>query len=94
MAELFSSTYKPNVQLKYTDDHGRSLDRKEAFKHMSHQFHGKGSGKGKTEKRLKKIDDEKRREAQSLFDATQNSGMTNATAQQLKKRREAGVRLG
>ncbi|KAG5983411.1 hypothetical protein E4U55_008261 [Claviceps digitariae] len=94
LAELFSASYKPNVQLKYSDEHGRSLDQKEAFKHLSHQFHGKGSGKGKTEKRLKRIDDEKRREAQSLFDASANGGMSAATAQQLKKRREAGVRLG
>ncbi|KID95737.1 SART-1 family protein, partial [Metarhizium majus ARSEF 297] len=94
MAELFSETYKPNVELRYTDEHGRSLDQKEAFKHLSHQFHGKGSGKGKTEKRLKKIEDEKRREAQSLFDAGRDGGMSAATAQQLKKRREAGVRLG
>ncbi|KAF5972545.1 U4 tri-snRNP-associated snu66 [Fusarium coicis] len=92
MAELFSAGYKPNVDIKYTDDHGRSLDRKEAFKYMSHKFHGKGSGKGKTEKRLKKIEDEKRREAQSMFDAT-SAGMSLAAQQQLKKRREAGVRL-
>lgn len=94
MAELFNAGYKPNVELKYVDDHGRLLDRKEAFKHLSHQFHGKGSGKGKTEKRLKKIDDEKRREAQSMFDASESAGMSLATAQQLKKRREAGIRLG
>ncbi|KAL6910367.1 SART-1 protein [Trichoderma evansii] len=94
MAELFNAGYKPNIELKYVDDHGRLLDRKEAFKHLSHQFHGKGSGKGKTEKRLKKIDDEKRREAQSMFDASESAGMNLATAQQLKKRREAGVRLG
>ncbi|KFA66642.1 hypothetical protein S40285_03027 [Stachybotrys chlorohalonatus IBT 40285] len=94
MAELFSSGYKPTVQLKYTDEHGRPLDQKEAFKHLSHQFHGKGSGKGKTEKRLKKIEDEKRREARSMFDASQNAGMSLAAQQQLKKRKEAGVRLG
>ena len=93
MAELFSAGYKPNVELKYTDEHGRSLDRKEAFKHLSHQFHGKGSGKGKTEKRMKKIEDEKRREAQSLFDPSQE-GMSRAVQQQNKKRKEAGVRLG
>ncbi|KAH6891101.1 SART-1 protein [Thelonectria olida] len=93
MAELFSAGYKPKVQLKYTDDHGRALDQKEAFKHLSHQFHGKGSGKGKTEKLLKKIEEEKRREAQSLFDANQSAGMNMAAQQQLKKRREAGVRL-
>ncbi|KAF5693988.1 DNA binding SART-1 protein [Fusarium globosum] len=92
MAELFSAGYKPNVDIKYTDDHGRSLDHKEAFKYMSHKFHGKGSGKGKTEKRLKKIEDEKRREAQSMFDAS-SAGMSLAAQQQLKKRREAGVRL-
>ncbi|KAH7321139.1 SART-1 protein [Stachybotrys elegans] len=94
MAELFSEGYKPNVELKYTDEHGRQLNQKEAFKHLSHQFHGKGSGKGKTEKRLKRIDDEKRREARSLFDANQNAGMNLAAQQQLKKRKEAGVRLG
>lgn len=94
MAQLYSANYKPNVKLTYTDDHGRQLNEKEAFKHLSHQFHGKGSGKGKTEKLLKQIEDEKRRAAQSMFDATQNGGMSNATAQQLKKRREAGVRLG
>lgn len=93
MAELFQNSYKPNVELKYTDEHGRSLDQKEAFKHLSHQFHGKGSGKGKTEKRLKKVEDEKRREAQSMFDASQSAGMSLAAQQQLKKRREAGVRL-
>ncbi|CAM1503870.1 Fc.00g014610.m01.CDS01 [Cosmosporella sp. VM-42] len=92
MAELFQSNYKPNVELKYTDDHGRALDQKEAFKHLSHQFHGKGSGKGKTEKLLKKIEDEKRRESQSMFDAS-SAGMSLAAQQQLKKRKEAGVRL-
>ncbi|RDA84743.1 hypothetical protein CP532_6924 [Ophiocordyceps camponoti-leonardi (nom. inval.)] len=94
MADLISSTYKPTVELKYTDEHGRQLDRKEAFKHLSHQFHGKGSGKGKTEKKLKQVEEEKRREAQSLFDASQGGGMRAATSQQLKKRKAAGVRLG
>ncbi|KAL7624359.1 hypothetical protein AAE478_005921 [Parahypoxylon ruwenzoriense] len=94
LVDLFNKGYKPNVELKYHDEYGRSLDQKEAFKHLSHQFHGKGSGKGKTDKRLKKIEDEKRREAQSMLDASQNVGMSSATAQQTKKRKEAGVRLG
>ncbi|KAJ9143536.1 SART-1 family protein DOT2 [Coniochaeta hoffmannii] len=93
MDQLYKEGYKPNIELKYTDEHGRSLDQKEAFKHLSHQFHGKGSGKGKTDKMLKKIENEKRREAQSMLDASQNVGMSSAHAQQLKKRREAGVRL-
>ncbi|KAI8963375.1 SART-1 protein [Daldinia sp. FL1419] len=93
LVDLFNKGYKPNVELKYHDEYGRSLDQKEAFKHLSHQFHGKGSGKGKTDKRLKKIEDEKRREAQSILDASQNIGMSSAMTQQTKKRREAGVRL-
>jgi U4/U6.U5 tri-snRNP-associated protein 1 len=93
MDQLFKEGYKPSVELKYVDDYGRRLDQKEAFKHLSHQFHGKGSGKGKTDKRLKKIEDEKRREAQSMLDASQSAGMSSAAAYQTKKRREPGVRL-
>lgn len=94
MAELFEANYKPTVNIKYVDETGRQLNTKDAFKQMSHQFHGKGSGKGKTEKQLKKLEDEKRRQEQSMFDASENAGMSRATAQQLKKRKEAGVRLG
>ncbi|WQF81684.1 Putative SNU66/SART1 family protein [Colletotrichum destructivum] len=86
--ELFKKHYKPKVELKYVDDHGRSLDQKEAFKHMSHQFHGKGSGKGKTDKLLKKIEEEKRREAKPTFDASENANMSSSSA-----KRQAGVRL-
>jgi U4/U6.U5 tri-snRNP-associated protein 1 len=93
LAEHFNKAYKPNVELKYIDDYGRNMDQKEAFKHLSHQFHGKGSGKQKTEKKLKKMEDEKRREAQSSLDGSQMSGMSGATVQQLKKQRQAGVRL-
>jgi len=93
LAEHFNKEYKPNVDLKYIDDFGRSMNQKEAFKHLSHQFHGKGSGKQKTEKMLKKIEDEKRREAQSSLDGSQMGGMSNATAQQRKKQKQAGVRL-
>jgi U4/U6.U5 tri-snRNP-associated protein 1 len=93
LAEHFSKEYKPNVELKYIDDFGRSMNQKEAFKHLSHKFHGKGSGKQKTEKMLKKIEDEKRREAQSSLDGSQVGGMSSATQQQRKKQKQAGVRL-
>ena len=49
--------YKPNVKLEYIDDSGRKLNQKEAFRHLSHKFHGKGSGKLKSEKRMKQIDE-------------------------------------
>ena len=47
------------VNLDYRDSHGRLLTRKEAFRQMSYQFHGYGSGKGKEEKRIKQIEREK-----------------------------------
>ncbi|RAL09746.1 U4/U6-U5 snRNP complex subunit SNU66 [Aspergillus homomorphus CBS 101889] len=94
MAEVFNREYKPDVQLKYVDEHGRAMNQKEAFKHLSHQFHGKGSGKMKTEKRLKKIEEEKKREAMSALDSSQHTGMNNAMGATARKNRQAGVRLG
>ena len=94
MADVFNREYKPDVQLKYIDEHGRSMTQKEAFKHLSHQFHGKGSGKQKTEKHLKKIEDEKKREAMSALDASQATGMNNAMGTTAKRNKQAGVRLG
>lgn len=94
MAEVFNREYKPDIQLKYVDEHGRLMNQKEAFKHLSHQFHGKGSGKMKTEKRLKKIEEEKKREAMSTLDSSQHTGMNNALGATARKNRQAGVRLG
>jgi U4/U6.U5 tri-snRNP-associated protein 1 len=93
LAAHFEKNYTPNVNIKYIDDTGRSMNTKEAFKHLSHKFHGKGSGKQKTEKHLKKIADEQRREAKSALDGSQMGGMSGAAAQQLKKKGQAGVRL-
>ena len=93
MTEIFNREYKPDVQLKYVDEFGRGMNQKEAFKHLSHQFHGKGSGKQKTEKHLKRIDDDKKREAQSTLDSSQATGMNNAMGTTQKKNRQAGVRL-
>jgi len=50
--------FKPNVKLEYIDDGGRILNAKEAFRYLSHKFHGKGPGKNKVEKRLKKQEQE------------------------------------
>ena len=57
--------YKPEFKLEYVDDSGRNLNRKEAFRQLSHRFHGKGSGKKKTEKRSKKMDEDNVRSVQS-----------------------------
>ncbi|OKL60256.1 hypothetical protein UA08_04791 [Talaromyces atroroseus] len=93
MADIFNREYKPDVQLKYVDEHGRLMNQKEAFKHLSHQFHGKGSGKMKTEKHLKKIEEEKKREAMSALESSQHTGMNSAMGATAKKNRQAGVRL-
>jgi U4/U6.U5 tri-snRNP-associated protein 1 len=92
IAEVFNKEYKPNVELKYIDEYGRSMGSKEAFRHLSHQFHGKGSGKGKTEKKLKKIEDEKLREKRGL-DSNEKGGYDKAMGVTARKRGQAGVRL-
>ncbi len=46
--------------IRYTDDDGRELDTKEAFKHMSRHFHGIFSGLNKEEKRRKKLQEAER----------------------------------
>ena len=92
-AEVFNREYKPDIELKYVDEKGRNMNQKEAFKHLSHQFHGKGSGKQKTEKHLKKIEDGKRREAMSTLDSSQATGMNNAMGTTARKNKVAGVRL-
>jgi U4/U6.U5 tri-snRNP-associated protein 1 len=71
MSESFKD-YKPDVNIVYHDEFGRELTPKEAWKALSHRFHGKGSGKAKTEKRLKRIADEKKKEAMSSGDTPSN----------------------
>lgn len=94
-AAAFNKEYKPDVNIKYVDDDGRVLNQKEAFKHLSHQFHGKGSGKQKTEKHIKKVEDEKRREAKSVLDnSSDDRGMQRAQGTMTKRDKIAGVRLG
>ncbi|KAF8501230.1 SART-1 protein [Hysterangium stoloniferum] len=60
--------YKPDINIVYHDEFGRELTPKEAWKALSHRFHGKGSGRAKTEKRLKRIAEEKKKEAMASGD--------------------------
>jgi len=69
------------------------MTQKEAFKFLSHQFHGKGSGKLKTEKRLKRIEDEKKRMAASSLQGTGEEGMVGGLKDKAKMKGQAGVRL-
>ncbi|KAJ2496508.1 hypothetical protein GGH96_005784 [Coemansia sp. RSA 1972] len=52
--------YKPDVRLEYVDDVGRQLTTKEAYKQLSHAFHGHYSGKNKVDKVMKKHERERR----------------------------------
>ncbi|CAF0860172.1 unnamed protein product, partial [Didymodactylos carnosus] len=65
--------YRPEVKLEYVDDTGRRMNRKEAFRYLSHRFHGKGSGKKKTEKRTKKLIEEELMKKMSSVDTPLNT---------------------
>jgi len=94
MSRFYNEHYQPNFTIEYKDDDGRLMNAKEAFKSMSHQFHGKGSGKLKTEKHLKKIEEEKQALAKSALDNSQMSNMSNAAGQTAKRTGTFGVALG
>ncbi|QSL66888.1 hypothetical protein MERGE_001275 [Pneumocystis wakefieldiae] len=66
LQKLFEK-WTPVIRLTYNDEFGREIKDKEAYKFMSHQFHGKGSGKAKVDERLRRMAEEKKRERQSVF---------------------------
>lgn len=49
---------KKEIHIERTDEFGRILTPKEAFRIISHKFHGKGPGKMKQEKRMKQFYEE------------------------------------
>jgi U4/U6.U5 tri-snRNP-associated protein 1 len=51
--------YKPEVKLDYVDEEGKTISAKEAFRLLSHKFHGKGSGKNKIDKKRRKVEQDK-----------------------------------
>lgn len=78
--------YVPEIKLEYVDDLGRDLSQKEAFRRMSHIFHGKGSGKLKAERRLKKSEDELTMMKMNSFDTP-----LNAVAMATRKMETSGI---
>ncbi|CAM9019392.1 unnamed protein product [Wickerhamomyces anomalus] len=85
--------YKPQVKLRYIDEYGREMNTKEAYKHLSHQFHGKGPNKSKIAKKLKKVEEERKQQYKenSLLGglSNDNKGDQDSSASQDK----VGVRL-
>ncbi|WWC64651.1 uncharacterized protein I303_107262 [Kwoniella dejecticola CBS 10117] len=84
-------TYKPDINIVYTDEFGRTMTPKEAWKSLSHKFHGKTSGRMKTEKRLKKIAEERKQLTSSATDTP--LGMTDAFSRRQQKTGEAHMVL-
>uniref|UniRef100_A0A1A9VS64 Uncharacterized protein n=1 Tax=Glossina austeni TaxID=7395 RepID=A0A1A9VS64_GLOAU len=74
--------FKPNIKLEYIDDNGRILSLKETFRYLSHKFHGKGPGKNKIEKCLKKMEQEgqKQKETKTAFVVLSGGKQTAAAA--------------
>jgi len=58
----------PDVHLSYLDDTGRPMTAKEAFRKLSHRFHGKKPGKRKQEKRNRKREEESYRKNRNGVD--------------------------
>ncbi|XP_055388538.1 U4/U6.U5 tri-snRNP-associated protein 1-like, partial [Condylostylus longicornis] len=53
---LHQSTGSNDIKIEYKDEFGRVLGPKDAFRYISWAFHGKGPGKKKREKLLRKIE--------------------------------------
>jgi len=58
----------PDIRLDYLDELGRPMTQKEAFRKLSHKFHGKKPGKNKQEKRIKQQQEEQRKRGMSSTD--------------------------
>ncbi|OWZ35804.1 U4/U6.U5 tri-snRNP-associated protein 1 [Cryptococcus neoformans Tu259-1] len=83
--------YKPDVNIVYHDEFGRQMTPKEAWKSLSHKFHGKTSGRMKTEKRLKKIAEERKQLTMNSSDTP--LGMTDAFSRRQQMTGEAHMIL-
>jgi len=63
----------PKLRLDYTDEFGRPLTQKEAFRKLSHKFHGKGPGKKKIEKQMKQLEEERRQKEMNATDTPRHA---------------------
>lgn len=72
--------------------HGRELNKHEAWKNLSHVFHGKSPGKKKQELTLRRIEDERKREKMSAGDTP--TGMNKAFAERAERSGQAHMVIG
>ncbi|KAL2503279.1 SART-1 family protein DOT2 [Forsythia ovata] len=55
---IYDDDKAKEIRIERTDEYGRILTPKEAFRLLSHKFHGKGPGKMKQEKRMRQYQEE------------------------------------
>ncbi|KAL6984902.1 ESCRT II complex subunit Dot2 [Sarracenia purpurea var. burkii] len=55
---IYDNDGQKEIRIERTDEYGRILTPKEAFRLLSHKFHGKGPGKMKQEKRMRQYQEE------------------------------------
>ncbi|CAA2957431.1 SART-1 family DOT2 [Olea europaea subsp. europaea] len=55
---IYDDDKAKEIRIERTDEYGRILTPKEAFRLLSHKFHGKGPGKMKQEKRIRQYQEE------------------------------------
>ncbi len=78
------------IKLTYYDEFGNVIDAKEAYKLLSHAFHGNKSGKNKQEKRLKRIEDRKKKHQSSVVhEPPKNSEVPSVTTVKPQKKEPA-----
>jgi U4/U6.U5 tri-snRNP-associated protein 1 len=85
-AALILPDYKPSFALQYRDSDGNELNSQQAFRHMSHAFHGMGPGKNKMEKLMKR-----KEEQDNLRRATTGDTPLNTLSLQKRKMEETGL---
>ncbi|KAJ2657755.1 hypothetical protein IWW48_004362 [Coemansia sp. RSA 1200] len=81
--------YKPDVKLEYYDETGRKLTTKEAYKQLSHAFHGHYSGKNKIDKLMRKREKERRQMELATSTTTHEYGAALENAH--RKHGSAGI---
>jgi len=57
-----------SIRLEHVDEYGRRLTPKEAFRILSHRFHGIVPGKNKREKRMRQLEQERKRASMGSTD--------------------------
>lgn len=81
---IYEDGGEKEIRIERTDEFGRILTPKEAFRIISHKFHGKGPGKMKQEKRMKQYHEELKLKQMKNSDTP---------SQSVERMREAQARL-